>query len=295
MNITALIDNYNYAHFISDAIDSVLNQTYPPYEIIVVDDGSSDHSVALVREKYGDKVRLITSKNRGQLHCIKLGVEAARGNYIAFLDADDMWQPIHLQNFVNCFADHPDVNFFIGNCQLIGARNGTWYPHKYEIDYGLSTLAGLTSEWIGAPTCALMIKRSLLSFLTALPDHIFREWPTRADDALIYGGSIAGGYKYRLIEPTACWRIHNANNSHAIKKDGEHKKIYDEKRMRLLEAIMTFTYGDNYNPLDIIQAELPRNHLRKLRNKRNLIKHIFQTRGSILTKAQLIGKILIAR
>jgi len=224
MKITALIDNYNYAHFISDAIESVLNQIYPPHEIIVVDDGSTDHSVSLVREKYGDKVRLITSENRGQLHCIKLGVEAACGDYIAFLDADDMWQDNHLETFIACQQQHPDVSFFIGNCHLIGAREGTWYPHKNEIDYGLSTLAGMTREWIGAPTCALMIKRELLSFLSTLPDAIFREWPTRADDALIYGGSIAGGYKYRLIEPTACWRIHNANNSHAIKKDSEHKK-----------------------------------------------------------------------
>jgi len=58
---------------------------------------------------------------------------------------------------------------------------------------------------------------------------------------------------------------------------------------------MTFKYGNHYNLLDIIRAELPHNRLRKLRNKRNLIKHIVQVRGSIFTKAQIISKILIAR
>jgi glycosyltransferase involved in cell wall biosynthesis len=295
MRISAVIDNYNYAQYICEAIDSVLNQTYRAFEIIVVDDGSNDQSVALIKEKYGTEIIIIESENKGQLHALKLGIERARGEFIAFLDADDFWQPDHLEKAYRLHQRHNEVSFIIGNCQVIGARNGPWHPLTSPIDYGVTTLAAFTQEWIGAPTCALIIKRNYLLFMSALPEDIFSQWPTRADDVLIYGGSIFGAYKYRLTETTAYWRIHQSNNSHKIKKDRLNNEIYNKKRQLLIDTLIRLRYGGDADPLTIIANELKNNKLRKVRNKRNLIKKIIQTSGPLLQRFWLIIKICFAR
>ncbi len=91
-SISAIITCYNSADTIGAAIDSVLAQTHPPEEIIVVDDGSSDASPEVI-ESFGDKVSLIVQENRGPSAARNRGLAAARGEWIAFLDGDDLWHP----------------------------------------------------------------------------------------------------------------------------------------------------------------------------------------------------------
>ena len=88
--VTVVIPAFNCAPFIRTAIDSVLAQDYPDLEIIVIDDGSTDATGSIV-ETYGDRVRLLAQANRGCAAARNLGIANARGDYIAFLDADDAW------------------------------------------------------------------------------------------------------------------------------------------------------------------------------------------------------------
>lgn len=90
--VSAIIPTYNYGHFVARAIDSVLAQTYSPIECIVVDDGSSDDT-RQVLEGYGDRIRAIHQVNRGPSAARNNGIAAARGRYLGFLDADDVWKP----------------------------------------------------------------------------------------------------------------------------------------------------------------------------------------------------------
>lgn len=93
MRVSIVVLNYNYARFVADAIDSALSQTLDGCEVIVVDNGSTDDSLAVIA-RYGDQVRLVRQPvNVGQGQGYNLGIEAARGEWIVWLDADDVLDP----------------------------------------------------------------------------------------------------------------------------------------------------------------------------------------------------------
>lgn len=104
--VTALINTYNYARYLPSAIDSVLNQTYPHIEIIVVDDGSTDHTQDVLAH-YADRVQAIRTENGGQGHAFNVGIAAARGELLMLLDADDMWLPGKVERMVEFAAMRP--------------------------------------------------------------------------------------------------------------------------------------------------------------------------------------------
>lgn len=89
--ISVVIPAYNAERWIGEALDSVLAQTYPPTEVIVVDDGSTDGTRSVI-QRYAGRVNYLYQENRGQAAARNAGIRAAIGEYIAFIDADDLWQ-----------------------------------------------------------------------------------------------------------------------------------------------------------------------------------------------------------
>ena len=89
MLVSIVINNYNYGRYIGAAIDSALAQTWNPLEVIVVDDGSTDDSWAVI-ESYGERVHAIRQANGGQGAAYNTGLAASRGEWVLFLDSDDM-------------------------------------------------------------------------------------------------------------------------------------------------------------------------------------------------------------
>jgi glycosyltransferase involved in cell wall biosynthesis len=90
--VSTVIPTYNRAHVIGEAVESALGQTYPNTEVIVVDDGSKDDTLERLKS-YGDKVRVISQANAGPAAARNRGIAAARGDFVAFLDSDDLWLP----------------------------------------------------------------------------------------------------------------------------------------------------------------------------------------------------------
>ena len=88
------------------AINSVLNQTYPNIEIIVVDDGSTDHTPDVLAQ-YKDRLLAIRTQNGGQGHAFNVGIPKARGELVMLLDADDMWLPEKVERMVELAARRP--------------------------------------------------------------------------------------------------------------------------------------------------------------------------------------------
>jgi glycosyltransferase involved in cell wall biosynthesis len=97
--VSVVIPNYNHTRFITGAIQSVLNQTYRSFEVIVVDDGSTDNSREVVAS-FGSQVRYIWQENQGLAGARNTGIRAARGQLIGLLDADDQWLPDFLEKMV---------------------------------------------------------------------------------------------------------------------------------------------------------------------------------------------------
>lgn len=101
--VSVIIPNYNYANYLRETIDSVLNQTYVNIEIIVVDDGSKDGSKKIL-ESYGRKIKVIFQKNQGVSAARNNGIAESKGEYVAFLDADDVWLPKKIEKQIEKFS-----------------------------------------------------------------------------------------------------------------------------------------------------------------------------------------------
>jgi glycosyltransferase involved in cell wall biosynthesis len=105
--VSVVIDNYNYGQYLSAAIESVLAQSYPNLELIVVDDGSTDNSRAVI-ESYGDRLTKLYQANAGQRAALIAGLSHAKGDIVCFLDSDDAFYPHKIERVVAAFEQHPD-------------------------------------------------------------------------------------------------------------------------------------------------------------------------------------------
>jgi glycosyltransferase involved in cell wall biosynthesis len=129
--VSVVIPAYDAAWCVARAIDSVLAQSFRDFEVIVVDDGSTD-GTADVLSRYGDVLRIVSKSNGGMSSARNAGIRAARGTYIAFLDADDRWLPEKLARQIEMLAAHPDLAFCGAVATLedpTGQKLGEWRGH----------------------------------------------------------------------------------------------------------------------------------------------------------------------
>jgi glycosyltransferase involved in cell wall biosynthesis len=122
--VSVIIPNYNYAHYLPQALDSVLAQTYSKVEIIVIDDGSTDDSESILRS-YGDRIRWIKQQNQGVSASRNLGVRETKGELVAFLDADDIWLPTKLEKQVRRILSEPEIGLIHCGVEQIEPKGGS--------------------------------------------------------------------------------------------------------------------------------------------------------------------------
>lgn len=133
--ISVVMPNFNRAQLIARSIDSVLLQTFRDLELIVVDDGSNDASVAVVNGVPDKRVHLVQQDHEGVCTARNRGIASARGKYIAFLDSDDTWAPTCLERLHEAISRVPDAAIaYCGwqNVGLGGARDKAFVPPDYE-------------------------------------------------------------------------------------------------------------------------------------------------------------------
>src|SRR2546422_3447261 len=118
-SVSVVIPVYNGERYLADAIQSVLDQTYQNFEVIVVDDGSTDGS-AEVAQRFGEAIRYVHQANGGACKARNTGIAVARGVYLAFLDHDDLWLPDKLAAQVAYLDSHPEVGAVYCQCQVMG-------------------------------------------------------------------------------------------------------------------------------------------------------------------------------
>jgi len=120
--VSVVVPSYNRAHCLAPTVESILAQTTPPLEVIVVDDGSQDDTRA-VCERFPAPVRYVWRANGGPSAARNMGMRAAQGEYIAFLDADDLWEPDKLEVQLALHAAHPEIGWSITNHRTTDREN----------------------------------------------------------------------------------------------------------------------------------------------------------------------------
>jgi len=162
--ISVVMACHNAAPYVEKAMASVCGQTFPALELIVVDDGSTDISPAIVTEMAlaDGRVRLVRQANQGPYPTRNRGVHDARGEYIAFLDADDWWAPDALEKLYDAFESRSDaVIAYCGwqNVGIEGGRGAPYVPPDYEVDDKVATFLRAAAPW---PIHAALIRRDVL-------------------------------------------------------------------------------------------------------------------------------------
>lgn len=136
--ISVVIPLYNKERYIKNTIESVLNQNFTDFEIIVVDDGSTDRSLEIAKQFKQDFIKVFSQENQGVAIARNTGAQAGSGEIIAFLDADDLWLPNHLAEIDTLYQEFPEAGFFATAYRI--KVNKYQYPVTYSFKENYSLL-----------------------------------------------------------------------------------------------------------------------------------------------------------
>lgn len=231
--VSIVINNFNYGRYVGEAIDSALAQTYPRCEVIVVDDGSTDDSRAVI-ERFGQRVVAVFQQNQGQGGAMNAGFARARGDAVLFLDSDDTLEPDAVEKSMALLAPGIDrVQFALALVDEHGRSLGAQYPAR-----GAALPSGPLAERItrGAiantpPTSGNVFSRSVLENILPMP---VEEWRICADSYLLVVSALHGSVA-ATDEPLGRYRIHRSNNWSAggLPTVEQLLKTFDNERRKL--------------------------------------------------------------
>ncbi len=292
--LSIILDNYNYAIYLKQAIESVLFQTYTDFELIVVDDGSTDGSREII-EKYAaqdSRIKPIFKPNGGQASAFNAGFAASQGEIICFLDSDDYFAPtklaeiaaLHACGYDYVHTDHQAVDSSDFNIKDTIKR--------FRYDGQCAFLVYYMSKYPGNVTSTLSLSRALAQNIFPLPYE--DEWRIQADDAIVFQAAMISRAKY-LDKKLTYYRIHGTNGHYGKKRSSDY--IYEllKKRNKLKEKVfersnITKTFLQNgYNLVaefkthNIVDRELMMLYLKTL---------IFEMNIPILKKVEIAYQLL---
>jgi glycosyltransferase involved in cell wall biosynthesis len=155
--VTIVTPSYNQARYLEQTIVSVLDQGYPNLEYMVVDGGSTDGSVEIIRKYAASLAWWVSERDHGQAEAINKGFSRARGEYIAWVNSDDLYQPGAIQAAVEAFQAHPEAGMVYGDVLAVDAENNILNCMRYA-QWGLAEL--MCFNILGQP--AVFMRRSVL-------------------------------------------------------------------------------------------------------------------------------------
>ncbi len=247
--VSVIIPAYMSSRTIGRALDSVLSQTRLPAEIIVVDDGSTDALVSALTP-YRGRVILIRKPNGGAASARNLGIERSSGSVIAFLDADDYWEPTKLELQLDVLRRHPEVGLIAGRYykQRPGETREPWAPRTDRTGFGdvlvdrVVQARGMEVYRVAlrAWTSTVAVRRAALS------DHRFDGDVEPAEDRDLWIRVVAAHPSFMLSEPVATAVLEPGSMSRSnIDKDfgnmlrviRRNKRLVGERHVRHWEAL----------------------------------------------------------
>ncbi|MCK5686758.1 glycosyltransferase family 2 protein [bacterium] len=203
--VSVVIPVYNYDQYLAAAIESVLSQTYSPIEIIVVDDGSTDRSSDIAQSFH--QVQYLFQDNAGQASARNRGIRAARGEYIAFLDADDLWLPKKIALQIAAYKVDPELEIVTGHVQQFVSS---------EIEEDLENKLNLSTMSLpGFSSIAILVKYELFEKV-----GLFHEKEQIAETISWFARVTEHELKIKVLpDVVAMRRIHGNNYSTRCKQE----------------------------------------------------------------------------
>lgn len=203
--ISVLINNHNYGRFIAKAVESALEQSEVGTEVIVIDDGSSDDSRAIL-EPYRDQAQVIFQDNRGQAAAVNAGVRASRGEILCFLDADDWWARGKLTAIAAAFAANSSISLVYHRLQPMLDDKPILKPIPRTLCSGeLSHRLTKSAGWWPFPmTSAIAVRRRAWDAAGDIPEHFRISADAWLSAIYPFIGPVAS-----LPETLGYYRIHN--------------------------------------------------------------------------------------
>ncbi len=198
-SISVVIPSYNCAAYLPEALDSVLTQTRRPLEVIVVDDGSTDRTDRVV-ERYRDAVRYVGQRNAGEAAARNTGFELARGKWVAFLDADDVWKPEKLERQLEAFEDSDEIICLHTGYFVFGSESGV-ADTPPAVRAGRYDFEAFLTQFMVNTSSAMVPRRVKARFPT---------WTNMSPDALFFAELTREGQFLYVDEPLVGYRKHRA-------------------------------------------------------------------------------------
>jgi glycosyltransferase involved in cell wall biosynthesis len=206
--ISCIVPVYNGEKYLAEAIESILKQSYRPIEIIIADDGSTDRT-ATVAGRYGKQIRYLRQANAGTAAARNLGLSAAAGDFVAFLDADDLWHAEKLSRQMACFRARPALDYCVTHVQNF------WIPELIEEEKKFRDHR-MSKALPGYVTGTLLARRDFFNavgpFNLAINHADDTEWFLRANERGAAMELLSDVLLYRRLHYTNLSRV-NASNS----------------------------------------------------------------------------------
>jgi len=212
--VSILLTCYNHLAYLPAALDGILNQTFRDYEIIAIDDGSTDGTREWLSSRPEPMVRMFNEKNLGTYGSLNVALGKASGDYVAILNDDDLWAPEKLERQLALFESHPKVGlvhtdgkFIDGDCATVeGSPLGFEFPRTETGDVLLSLI--YANKIIAS---AVLVKRECFDRLGGFNENYFGsgDWEMWMRIAEVYDVGF-------VPEPLTYYRVHGANASHKL-------------------------------------------------------------------------------
>ena len=280
-SFSVIVTCYNYKNFVAEAVDGALAQTRAAAQIIVVDDGSTDGSIELLRERYGGdaRVTLLFGENGGQLAAFQRGTAVATGDVLCYLDADDRWLPDYLQKIGAVYDARPDIDFVFTDVQLFGSTSKRVGYADGPLDFGYTIISTyLLAHWYGSPTSAVSLRAVLARRCLDLPENFRQIWRISADNCLVYGAGVLGGRKYYLPTGSVEYRVHG-NNGWYTRRSDDSEYVNHMRSMGLCEFYGR-SVGLTASCVEMSDREWLTKPTPTMAEARRYIKLVRRTRGS---------------
>ncbi len=220
--VSVILPAHNAGHFVGDAIESILSQTVRPLEIILVDDGSTDDTSS-VAARYGDRLHVLRQPNRGVSAARNVGITAAEGELIAFIDADDQWEPRKIEVQAAALHGHPRaVVSFVGTLRFGPGADCPSVVAPISSDDLLESL--LLHSTVLGPTSVALVRRGALESV-----GLFDPSLAQGEDWDLWIRLALEGPFVLTPEPLVRYRVHAANASRDVARaEPDNRRVLDK-------------------------------------------------------------------